>query len=128
MNTKTLLTSTLGLACSIALVSISAYAQSAGTPTDVGKATANPNTPKSGSMQMNSDMRYKADFEAMDTNHDGNVSRDEFMKYQETNWSRMDSSNNGGLTIKQYQKYWVDYSSSATDGTASTEGVPKLSR
>jgi EF hand len=128
MKMKTLLTSSIGLACSIALVSTSAFAQSAGTPTDLGKATASPTTPKSGSMQMSNDMRYKTDFEAMDTNRDGNVSRDEFMKYQETNWGRMDSSKKGAMTIDQYQKFWMDHSSSATDGTSLTEGAPKLSR
>ncbi len=128
MKTKTLLKSSIGLACSIALVSASAYAQSAGTPTDLGKATANPSTPKSGSMQMNNDMRYKTDFETMDTNRDGNVSRDEFMKHQETNWGRMDANKKGNMTVDQYQKYWMEQSSSATDGTSPTEGAPKLSR
>jgi pentapeptide MXKDX repeat protein len=40
------------------------------------------------------------DMMKMDTNHDGTVSREEYMKYHEAMWDRMKKNKDGGVDVK----------------------------
>jgi len=45
----------------------------------------------------------------MDTNHDGMVSKEEFMKAMEQRWSDMDKEKKGMLTINQASGLFVNF-------------------
>jgi Ca2+-binding EF-hand superfamily protein len=41
---------------------------------------------------------------AMDTDHDGTISKDEFMKYGEAKWNKMDSAGKGMMSVADASK------------------------
>jgi Ca2+-binding EF-hand superfamily protein len=41
---------------------------------------------------------------AMDTDHDGTISKDEFMKYSEAKWNKMDTGGKGMMSVADASK------------------------
>ena len=70
-------------------------------------ATAQDTMKKPGSMKegmaMKDDMGMKMDMKMMDTNGDGMISKEEFMKYHESMYDKMKKGSNGMVSMKEME-------------------------